>query len=237
MTATLPLQSRSIGEFPRPTRPEPDQRDLTTLAAELHDGLAQELFAARMMLDEALALSELPPETQATLKQLSVRLAGSSRTLRTTLLRWRQAGRPRPTSRPVPDRVRECVREFERAYGISSTVRVSGHGPTPGSEGIEVVVRTVREGLTNVAKHANGSRVAVTLQRGALCWSVTVEDDGHGDPIFVRHRVGVPAGLSYGLTSLADQAARAAGEFTVGRSLRLGGLRVTTTVPTGRASA
>lgn len=234
MTATLPRQSRSFAEHARPERP--DRCDLTGLATDLHDGLAQELFAARMLVDDALAVGDLPQEAKAKLEQLSLRLTGSSHTLRTTLLRWRRSG-SEPTSRPVLDRVRDCVRQFERTYGVPITVDVSGHGPEPGHDGAELVVRTVREGLANIAKHARASRAAVALVRSQRCWSVTVEDDGIGDAAFAGDHTDAAAGPSFGLSSLADQAARAAGNLAVRRSARLGGLLLTTSVPAGKGAA
>lgn len=238
MTAAIPMQSRFTAERPRSAPPAaPGGRDLTALAADLHDGLAQELFAARMLVDEVLASAELSMDTKATLEQLSDRLAGSSHTLRTALLRWRRSGTSAPPPRPVVDRVRDCVREFEGAHGIPTAVTVSGHGPAPEPAGTELLARTVREALANVAKHAQASRAIVTLDRGPLWWTVTVEDDGRGEPALVRSHTRAPVGLAFGLMSLADQAARAAGGLAVGRSRRLGGLLVRMSVPAERTAS
>lgn len=238
MTAAIPVQSRfTPGQPHSAPAAAPGGLDLTTLAADLHDGLAQELFAARMLVDDVLTAGELPADAKATLEQLSDRLAGSSHTLRTALLQWRRTGPSGPPPRSTAKRVREYARKFECAHGIPTTVTVCGHGRAPEPAGTELLARTVREALANVAKHAQASRAVVSLDRGPLRWTVTVEDDGRGKPAFVRRHAQAPAGLSFGLASLADQAAQAAGGLAVGRSHRLGGLLVSMSVPADRTAS
>lgn len=125
---------------------------------------------ARMNLDEIIASLELPDEARAAPDQLSVQLASSSHTLRTALLRRLHDGGRRPSALSAEERVRDCVREFEGAHGVPAAVTVCGSGPVPGPAGTDLLVRTVREALVNVAKHAGALRAAVTLERGPLRW-------------------------------------------------------------------
>lgn len=238
MTAVIPIQSRSTPQRSHSASPAPPGvPDFTALAADLHDGLAQELFAARMLVDEALASDGLSLGAKATLEQLSVRLADSSRTLRTALLQWRRSGASAPAPRPVTSLVRDHAREFERTHGLPTTVTVSGHHAVHEPAGTELLARTVREALANVAKHARASQAAVSLHRGSLWWTVTVEDDGCGKPATLCGRAGESGGLPFGLTSLADQAAGLAGGLAIGRSRRLGGFQVSMSIPADRDTA
>lgn len=233
MTLTIPEQSVRTAEVADRPVPRASGPSLRALTAELHDGVAQELFAIRMTLDEVLASSDLSPSARDELHRVSAQLAGSCHTLRSVLMRWHQQSRRTP-SKSVARLVRATVREFEAGHGIRGDVTVRGAGPEPGQASAQMLVRSVREALLNVAKHANASRAAVTLERGPHRWTVSVEDDGCGDPASVRCRTREPAGLSLGLSSLADHAASVSGGLTVGRSERLGGIILTVSVPVAK---
>lgn len=203
------------------------------LAAELHDGVVQDLCAARWAVEEVLASTDLPASSRAQLQRLSAHLNGSAESLRATLLHCSQPGvGPRPRA-STADQVRAVVRAFEARHAVPATVTVTGSGPEPTPERSELLVRSAREALTNVAKHAGASRASVTLEPGPTWWTVRVEDDGSGDPAEVLHHARRPAALSFGLSSLAEQATRVAGTFTVDRSA-LGGIALRVTVSAGR---
>ncbi|MGH3466751.1 MAG: hypothetical protein ACRDQF_03335, partial [Thermocrispum sp.] len=64
-------------------------------------------------------------------------------------------------------------------------------------------------------------------------WTVEIEDDGVGDSADVRTRLSQPVGLSFGLSSLADEAARLGGRLWVSRAQRLAGISLSVSVPVG----
>jgi two-component system sensor histidine kinase DesK len=97
----------------------------------------------------------------------------------------------------------------------------------------EVFAWALREGTTNVLRHAAARRARVTLAPDALM----IDDDGRGLPEGVL-RTGGPAasgGGGNGLTGLADRA-RAAGLAVETGPSPLGGLRLAVRVPDGGAA-
>ena len=108
-----------------------------------------------------------------------------------------------------------------------------GTGPEPVGAAREVVVRAVREGLANARKHAVATRAVVTVRRGRRWWTVDVDDDGTGDEHTLRCSLNDISGGSYGLRSLAREAARAGGRLWISQAPGLGGIRLSVSVPAG----
>lgn len=106
-------------------------------------------------------------------------------------------------------------RELLRAAGIAADLPTAYDGVPP--ERQELFGWVVREGLTNVVRHARASRCTVELT--ASC--VEVRDDG----------VGSPAGAGSGLDGLRARAAAAGGVLTAGPT-RPGGWSLRVETPT-----
>jgi signal transduction histidine kinase len=206
------------------------------LAADLHDGVAQELFAARLDVDELGELSGLPAGATMVLDRLSARLVGATRELRTALRRISRSWWPPEDvcvqDLNVVDLVRDRLDEFRTHSDINVDFDVRGVGPEPAVECRDVLVRAVREGLTNVIKHANATQVTIALRRGAERWAVRVDDDGMGRAAEVRRVLTLPEAESFGLPSLAADAARLGGRIWVSAAPRLGGMSIGVEVPT-----
>ncbi|MGQ0624362.1 MAG: sensor histidine kinase [Sporichthyaceae bacterium] len=202
---------------------------VAALAAQLHDGLAQQLFAATLDLAELLVLPGLDPEARALLARLSGRIEAGNRELRDALteaLTGVGAIDPQPS-------VLESIHRVTppQILGqVAVDLQVLGHGPEPAGPSARLLVRAVREGLANAAKHAGASRVQIVLRRGRRWWTVEVHDDGPGAAADVRSRVGQRSAL--GLASLAADAARSGGRLWISDSALLGGIALSASVPT-----
>ncbi|WP_214366558.1 GAF domain-containing sensor histidine kinase [Pseudonocardia sp. H11422] len=201
------------------------------IATELHDGVTQEVFAAAVEVSELLATPGLPASMVPALQRLATRLDAGSRQLRAALAETAHPAPQLVEGRSVVDEVKDRLADFSRSSGVTVDVHVRGTGPPPVPQSAKVLVRTVREGLANVAKHAGATEVAVAIHRGVNWWSVEVDDDGPGDPHAVR--VGMTRGptSSFGLASLAAEAAALGGRLWIDTSPRLGGLRLSVAVP------
>ena len=147
----------------RPTRSHESAAHV--LAAELHDGLSQQLFAAELDVHELRCTPGLAPEVRQVLDRLALRLETGSRDLRSALFRMLETEREQEELTPLPGRVRDAVAEY-RASGHAATLRVHGAGPDPSPAAARLLLRTVREGLANVVKHASASEVLVVLRCG-----------------------------------------------------------------------
>jgi signal transduction histidine kinase len=85
------------------------------------------------------------------------------------------------------------AREFQRRTGIRCVVHISGRFVDPDKERSTALFRVFQELLTNVARHANATRVNVSLADGTVL-ALTVEDNGRGireDEIAGRRSLGV----------------------------------------------
>jgi two-component system, NarL family, sensor histidine kinase DevS len=83
------------------------------------------------------------------------------------------------------------------------------------------VVAVVRESLTNVAKHAQASKVRVRIQADGQHLAITVTDNGIGL---------APSTRRSGLANLHRRAQRYGGDFSVGNTPD-GGLRLQWSIP------
>jgi signal transduction histidine kinase len=103
------------------------------------------------------------------------------------------------------------VQEFSRRTRIASDVRLLTNGSDPPPEVATALFRILQEALTNVARHAQASRVEVTLSGSAEHAVLEVRDDGVGLP---PSQPGGPPSL--GLLSMRERAQVLGGSVSVG---------------------
>ena len=97
---------------------------------------------------------------------------------------------------------------FQERTGTACSLDVRGHAEPP-PEVATATFRVLQEALTNVARHADASRVAVTLVLGAASVRLVVSDDGRGfdpDPVETR---------SLGLIGMRERAVALGGHLEV----------------------
>ncbi len=152
-------------------------RERMRLAAEVHDGLAQDLALA--MRELALLDSEPPPDVaEASRERLREAIAAAHRLVRARLLDLSTAtplGGLRTALEDVCDR-------FARR-GLSVEVQATEELLDVDAPATAVVIRVLSEALTNAEKHARASSVLVSAERDAGWLELRVRDDGRGfDP-------------------------------------------------------
>lgn len=170
------------------------QDERQRLAGEIHDTLAQGLAGIITQLQAAERSASVQGETEEHVAR-ALRLARSSLT---EARRSVQALAPQELGRAhLPDALRALTEQWSQDQGISAQVEVTGFRE-PLSPAIEVsLFRVAQESLTNVAKHAEASRVGVTLSYAGTEVLLDVRDDGRG---FAQ---GV--GTGFGLTSMRQR--------------------------------
>jgi signal transduction histidine kinase len=166
------------------------------IADDLHDDVAQILFAAQMALDATLELDDLDERVTTNVLRARALLLKSDVAIRVVI---RQLSR-----RPATDlatHLAEIVLDVEREFGLPVHLEISETGIACASQMRktvrDVVIKVARESLVNAAKHAGPCRAVVSLRQGSnerLVLSVT--DDGLG----VREPR--TAGTHHGLGSL-----------------------------------
>ncbi|MFC8592939.1 sensor histidine kinase [Streptomyces atroolivaceus] len=170
------------------------QDERQRLAGEIHDTLAQGLAGIITQLQAAERSARVQGETEEHVAR-ALRLARSSLT---EARRSVQALAPQELGRAhLPEALHTLTERWAEDQGIGAQVEVTGTRE-PLSPAIEVsLFRVAQESLTNVAKHAEASRVGVTLSYTGTEVLLDVRDDGRG---FAN---GV--GTGFGLTSMRQR--------------------------------
>lgn len=180
------------------------------LAREIHDTLAQGLAGIITQLQVAQAAQAVQAAQPAAenidraLELARSSLAEARRSLHE--LSPRELGQAR-----LPDALTELTERWAQDAEVSAQVEVTGE-QRPLSPAIEVALfRVVQESLTNVDKHADASRVRVTLSYTGPEVLVDVRDDGRGfaDPAGRPGQHGRPGRHGrdggFGLTSMRQR--------------------------------
>lgn len=164
------------------------------LASELHDTLAQGLAGIITQLQAA----ERSTAVQGEAEEHVVRALRLARGSLTEARRSVRALAPQELGRAhLPDALRTLTQRWSQDEGMKAQVEVTGTRE-PLSPAIEVsLFRVAQESLTNVAKHAQASRVGVTLSYTGTDVLLDVRDDGRG---FVK-----ADGSGFGLTSMRQR--------------------------------
>lgn len=191
------------------------------IARDLHDLVIQRLFAIGLGL-QALNRNLLEPARQEQLRGFVADIDQTIRDIRRSIFYLQQ----RPNSPPsLRAEILRVISEASRTIGYEPTVRLSGplDSVVPANVHLELIA-TLREALSNVARHACAGRVWVTVAADldAHRLELLVKDDGRGLP---SRRA--PRG---GLANINERAARLDGHCHV-YSPRDGGTRVFWAVP------
>lgn len=193
-------------------------QDRERIARDLHDTVIQRLFAVGLSLQGLTRVVD-PPEAAGRIEAAVDDIDATIADIRTTIfaLQLRRDSGLRSS-------VTQVVIEARDTLGFLPKLQFDG--PLDASVPDEVrdhAIATVREALSNVARHARATRVEVLLEvdRGEL--RVVVADDGIG----IRQAAG-PAGN--GLRNLSDRASALGGTLDV-RSKEGEGTALTWKVP------
>jgi signal transduction histidine kinase len=167
------------------------------VAREIHDGLAQYLFA----VSTHASMLESGADPKATLAQLKEAAAAAQQEARFAVLALSSAG----GSAPFDSALRRYV-DFLTADGqLEVDLEIQDGIRLAPDEQIEVF-RIVQEGLANARKHAHAGRAEVRIEERAGERFVTVVDDGSG-----FDEDGIAAGQ--GLKNMRARAASIGGGF------------------------
>ena len=175
--------------------------DRDRIGRDLHDLVIQRLFATGMRLQGAMRLIPTDPDgATARVDRAVDDLDATIRELRSTIYGLQAPTGGRPSLRA---RLLEVVDAGTEQLGFAPALRLDGLLDTVvTAEVAEHVLATVREALSNVARHASASHAEVVVVLRSEVLRVVVEDDG----------IGIEAGGSRsGLRNLASRAAQLGG--------------------------
>src|SRR5258708_31567944 len=195
------------------------------IAREIHDELGQALTGLKFDLGSfARSFESDSPESRQD-KQLALgvaidRIIGSVRRIASGL---------RPEVLDEIGLAAACewqAREFQRRTGIRCVVSIAANMADPDQQRSTALFRIFQELLTNVARHANATRVNVALSQGETALALSVEDNGRG----IRDNE-IESPRSLGFLGLRERVLAFGGSIDV-KGDEGKGTRVSVTIPT-----
>ncbi|HKB28707.1 MAG TPA: sensor histidine kinase, partial [Candidatus Limnocylindrales bacterium] len=195
------------------------------LAREVHDGLSQDLWLAKLTQARLAQVPDLPRDAKALTTDIGEavdRALGGARAVLATM----RTGSEGPT---VGDSLERVVGDFGERSGILTEYTSSGAEPAlPSRTGAELI-RIVSEALTNVRKHADATVVRVNASWGRSTFEVSVADNGKGfDPTSVD-------GTTFGIVGMRERAELIGADVEI-QSRHGDGTKIVLRMP-GRAAA
>jgi signal transduction histidine kinase len=178
-------------------------QDRDRIARDLHDLVIQRLYATGMSLQGAMPLLTRPEAARRVSGAVDA-LDETIREIRSAIFSLQARGDSRPQG--LRAQVLEVVDEMSVPLGFAPSLRLVGPlDETVPSEVGEHLLGALREGLSNAARHAHGSKVDVTVQADSEL-VLRVKDNGTGMGTSTRRS---------GLANLAERAAELDGKLEI----------------------
>ncbi len=216
-----------LGEMPRTaaessstriTVPEADARDalghlereLRRVACNLHDGPVQSLAAAETMLDRA-GRGDRADTIRAEIAAAQGLLTHALEEMRDVMRDLRPAALD---AKGLDGKLATYLEDYEADTTIRSSLKVEGDLPALSPPAEEALFRIAQEALTNVRRHAQATRIEVTLlplRGGVVC---DVSDDGVG--FDAESMLSQTSNSHWGLKGMAERAALVGGNVNLG---------------------
>jgi signal transduction histidine kinase len=178
-------------------------------ARELHDETLQGLGGLRVLLSSALR-SEDPKRAREAMREAVTHIEREIANLRAIILELRPAALDELGLRAALEALLDRHREQD-GFAIEAILALpdSSTGPGRFHEELETAIyRLVQEALTNVAKHAQASAVAVAIREDGGELVVEIKDDGSGfDPDAVNQ--------GFGLAGMRERVSLVAGRLHI----------------------
>ena len=150
------------------------------IARELHDGLAQDLTAAKMMLDAVAGESQLPQSKKEALGEVSSLLSMSMRQVRSMSYLLHP---PLLDEVGLGSAMRWYLDGFGKRSGIATSLTLEPPVFPRLTTDLETAVfRILQEALVNVLHHARATAVHVSLTAKDGQLLLTIQDNGRGIP-------------------------------------------------------
>src|SRR5438093_239682 len=155
-------------------------RERVRLAAELHDTLSQILFSVALKLD--WCLHRLPTQSElrsrvAEIKRDTGFMMGQIRDLI-----WRLSTDRSDDGWSVSEQLQRLIHQFRELTRLPVRLVEEGDVTRVGRGEREALVKTFREALANIAKHARATQATVRIEVRAHDVLFEVTDDGVGPP-------------------------------------------------------
>ncbi|MBL4891911.1 MAG: hypothetical protein JKX91_08820 [Rhizobiaceae bacterium] len=198
-------------------------RERKRLAADLHDGVGQEMLVVVGIM-KRLAKTEPPSQFTKGINELTTMMSGVMNNLR------RIAQDMHPASIEhlgLVGTIENLTDQFNqtRQIDFDQNIDVDGHGFT--LEAQLHLIRIIQECLSNVAKHSGASRCLIVMQVEDDMLNVQIEDDGVG----LKHYNGDDRShFGLGMTSIDERVRGLGGQWNI-QPRDVGGLTTNISIP------
>jgi len=195
------------------------------IAQELHDSIAQELFAAGMEVDKLLSINTNNTSTHTSLNYLEALINRCTLDTRNMILELRSP--IQKIERNMILLIVEMLDELKSRYHIDYRF---DHSATPfflTNIQSNVVISVIRESLNNIRKHSKASFVVVSLHQLNATISLTIQDNGIGILDLDSTKI-YKSFLHCGFQNMINNVAKIKGKFSIKNS-KNGGLIVSVT--------
>lgn len=170
----------------------------TRMAREIHDGLAQDLWYAKLKQSRLAQEATLDDATRATAREVLAAIDSALAEARQAVMAMRTE--PSSNGSTLEEVLRSYVDDFADRFGVRAEFSADGGLPRlPARTEVELL-RIVQEALNNVRRHADATLVRVTTERDGGLARVCVSDNGRG-----FNADGVPPDR-YGLRGMRERA-------------------------------
>lgn len=178
----------------------------SAIARELHDSIAQSLSCLKMQISYLqMQYPDLPEGQQKILREMREELNTAYRQLRELLTTFRL----RLTEPGLLPALRVTIEEFNQRLGFD--IDFDYQLPARRVSSLQAIhlVQIAREALSNVLKHAEASRVSISVGQSGDGIELSIRDNGKGITQSQAQR------SHYGLIIMADRARSLNGEFSL----------------------
>jgi len=223
------------GGLPERSAEEEVSAERVRLARELHDWLLQSMTGVALDLQTLHKLVANDPE-KASLRitRIQEAVATEQRELR-AFIEHLKAGRGEAGENPtLGERLTGLARRFREQFDLEVELDfdpVVQLAPDPTQSEVYALVA---EAVANAAKHSEGTRVRVRVNRDAKDVVVMVEDDGKGLPFLGEFTLRQLVNLKRGPVTLKERIQSLGGDMIV--SSTTSGVRVSARIPFRRGS-
>jgi len=202
----------------RQERAQAAEQERLRIARELHDVVAHNVSAMAIQAGAARVTGSADKEALASIEQSARDTLAELNRLLGVLRKTGEAPlAPQPTLTDA-----ETLLKPARDAGLKATLKTTGE-PRPLPAAVELsAYRIVQEAITNVLKHANASRVQVTVDYRPDAIMLTIGDNGAG--------ADQSESTGHGLIGMRERVELFGGDLTTGSS-SLGGFTVRATLP------
>ena len=198
------------------------------VSRELHDGLAQNLWLAKLKAGRLAALPHLDPEAITLCDELSGAIDDGLAEARQAVMALR-LGTDRSHA-PLCEVLHRVVDDFADRFGVRTEFECDHSRPGLRHRTEAEMLRIAQEALNNVRRHADATLVRVRFATHDGTVALTVGDNGKGFDVASL----VDGG--YGVAGMHERAALIHGRLTID-SRPLDGTQVTVEVPVDTAMA